>query len=314
MRNKRTISQHNFVRFIFLPIVKLVANNRTAKIFERIGLHVTRVGFYSPVPDVFSLANRPWDTPHPFDQLAIDETKAIEFYSHNVDKYRDEITEIHFGGNGFYVPDNGAFEGLDAELLYMMIRSMKPRRIIEIGSGFSTCCMLDAIEANRQENPDYNVDYKVYDPYPLDDLSTLRSDVVSIHRTPAQELSPEVVANFEPGDVFFIDSSHVLAIGSDVSHLFLNILPVLPCGVLIHVHDIFLPSDYPRRWIRDARLFWNEQYLLYALLLNDPRLEVIWPGHRMHLAAAAKLREISPTYDPDRSVPGSFWFSRRETT
>src|SRR5262249_46442361 len=111
-------------------------------------------------------------------------------------------------------------------------------------------------------------------------------------------------------DILFIDSSHVFRVDSDVRFLFLEVLPRLNPGVLIHIHDIFLPYDYPRDWIVKEHRFWNEQYLLHAFLLFNRAFEVLWAGSYMHTRHSDKLKRAFASYDPASVWPGSFWMRR----
>ena len=111
-------------------------------------------------------------------------------------------------------------------------------------------------------------------------------------------------------DILFIDSSHVCAIGSDVTFEILEILPRLNPGVVIHVHDVFLPRNHPKAWVKELHRFWNEQYLLQAFLCNNRDFEVIWAGSWLHMMHSEKLASAFPSYDPRRNWPASFWISR----
>ena len=114
----------------------------------------------------------------------------------------------------------------------------------------------------------------------------------------------------EAGDVLFIDSSHMLRIGSDVQFEYLEILPRLKPGVIVHIHDIFLPAEYPRNWVHDKHIFWNEQYLLQAFLAFNASFEVLWGGSWMHLNHPAELESAFQSYKRENQWPGSFWIRR----
>jgi len=108
-------------------------------------------------------------------------------------------------------------------------------------------------------------------------------------------------------DILFIDSSHVLKIGSDVQYEYLEILPRLAPGVLVHLHDIFLPMEYPKNWILTDHYFWNEQYLLQAFLIHNVAMKVLWAGSYMHLQYPAILEQTFSSYNRGKRWPGSFW-------
>jgi hypothetical protein len=126
-----------------------------------------------------------------------------------------------------------------------------------------------------------------------------------------QDIDLAVFRGLAPGDVLFIDSSHVHKLGSDVQYAFSRILPELRPGVYVHFHDIFLPSEYPEDWVRHRRLFWNEQHILENFLAFNTAFEVIWSGSYMHLHHSDHLVEAFPTYRPESNWPGSFWIRRR---
>ena len=107
----------------------------------------------------------------------------------------------------------------------------------------------------------------------------------------------------------FIDSSHVCKIGSDVQFLFLEVLPRIRPGVVVHMHDIFMPLEYPKHWGLDSGRFWNEQYLLQTFLSFNEAFEVFWAGHWMHIKHPDLLMKAFPSYKAGVS-PGSFWFRR----
>ena len=115
----------------------------------------------------------------------------------------------------------------------------------------------------------------------------------------------------EANDIVFIDSSHVVKIGSDVVYEFLELLPRLKAGVMVHFHDIFLPAEYPKSWVLEDRRFWNEQYLLQAFLAFNSAFEVMMAGSFLHLSHSEKLKAAFASYDPANVWPGSFWMRRK---
>ncbi len=147
------------------------------------------------------------------------------------------------------------FPRLDGAAAYAMIRSEKPNRIIEIGSGHSTRFMMQAV---LDENLPTQI--TAIDPAPRADISKLP---ITIHNDIVQNVDPEIFSKLRAGDILFIDSSHIAMPGTDVDYLFLNILPSLPKGVIIHIHDIFLPHDYPLNWEWRG---YNEQQAVAPLL------------------------------------------------
>jgi hypothetical protein len=135
-------------------------------------------------------------------------------------------------------------------------------------------------------------------------------DGVELRRTELQDVPLELFTSLQAGDILFIDSTHVLRIGSDVQYEFLEILPRLAKGVVVHVHDVFLPAEYPREWVLKERRFWTEQYLLQAFLAFNDTFRVLFAGHFMHLRHSREFAAAVPNYDPARHGPGSFWMRR----
>jgi hypothetical protein len=144
---------------------------------------------------------------------------------------------------------------------------------LEVGSGNSTKIV-------RQTIRDLGLSTQVWsvDPEPRAEIDHLADRVI---RARVETLDPEMFAELGDGDILFIDSSHRVSVGNDVAYLFLTVLPALRRGVLVHVHDIFLPFDYPAEWVIDARWDWNEQYLVQAILGFSDAFEVLWAGHHL---------------------------------
>ena len=168
-----------------------------------------------------------------------------------------------------YRPGNGYFDSPDAEALYLMIRRMRPARVIEVGAGNST-------RITRQAILDGGLDthLSVVDPYPRSDIAHLADTMVQDRL----EVAPGAMFDtLGAGDVLFIDSSHQVRMNNDVAQLFCRIIPALASGVVIHVHDIFLPFEYPKRFFYDCPS-WGEQYMLHALI-SSGGYEVLWPGY-----------------------------------
>ena len=174
-------------------------------------------------------------------------------------------------GGGFF-ERNGKFEGLDARMWFCLLRHLRPRRVIEVGSGFSS---LLAADVNRRFL-DGATEIVCIEPYPP---PFLRQGIPGLTELIAEKVQDVPLAVFErlaEGDVLFIDSSHVAKTGSDVNTLYFRILPALRQGVILHVHDIFLPEDYPREWVLGEQRSWNELYLLHALLSYSYGLEILF--------------------------------------
>lgn len=175
-------------------------------------------------------------------------------------------------GRRYYTP-NGWFEEGDAFAVYAMLRHLRPNRVIEVGSGFSSALMLDTCGTFLGKE----VRLAFIEPRPVRLRLLLRPedyDQVEIIEADVQNVSMERFAELGPGDILFIDSSHVTRIGSDVNHLLFSVLPRLCAGVIIHFHDIFWPFEYPQDWLVQGYA-WNEAYILRAFLQYNEAFEVM---------------------------------------
>jgi predicted O-methyltransferase YrrM len=161
----------------------------------------------------------------------------------------------------------------DAIYLYSLIRHFQPKRYLEVGCGFSSSAALDTSDLFL----DGKVRFTFIEPYPdrLNELLTKEDrSRCQLHRKPVQEVSLETFDELEANDILFIDSSHVSKVGSDVNHLMFHVFPRLKPGVLIHLHDIFYPFEYPESWFREGRA-WNEAYLVRAFLQNNDDYRIV---------------------------------------
>lgn len=236
--------------------------------------------FYSPLPDldeVRAKADRLFDRSGDLVGIGVrlDEQLAL------LDELAPVMAEWPYASGASdpdlrYRPDNGYFGWTDSQLWYGLLRTVEPRRVIEIGSGWSTALLLDTIGRH-----DLKTELTCVEPYPERLLSTMRPedhDRVTLVQERAQDVSPETLAGLQAGDVLFIDSTHVAKIGSDVNHLVFEVFPRLPAGVHVHVHDIAYPFEYPQEWVEEGRA-WNEAYVLRAFLTDNPRWQVqLWPS------------------------------------
>jgi hypothetical protein len=193
-------------------------------------------------------------------------------------------------------------------ICYCMIRSFKPRRIIEVGSGLSTLLAASALRHNEEEG--VHGEITAIDPYPRDNLLPILIDQTELLIQEVQNVPFSRFTSLDRGDVLFIDSSHVPRIGSDVQYEYLEVIPRIRPGVLVHAHDIFLRAHYPEDWVKREKRFWNEQYLLQSFLAFNSSFEVLWSGNFMRLAHSEVLDKALAIYDPSHRSPGSFWFRR----
>ena len=280
---------------------------------ERRGLHILPVHYYTPVPDGEKLPESLWgerDNPSGVD-LQIKE--GLNRVARFAEKYRSEYDIFPFEKPAepqrFCL--NSAYSCGDAEMLYSMIQDLKPRRIIEVGSGYTTLLISETINRIIQDDSNYICEFTAIEPYPPEYLSPLPAHVSRLLPCAVQTVSLDEFLALEAGDILFIDSSHIVAIGSDVIRLYLEVLPRLAPGVVVHAHDIFIPYEYPRNWIRESRFFWNEQYLLQAFLAFNQTFEVLLPTHAVFRRHNEEFNRYVPSCARHDLEPSSFWMRRR---
>ncbi len=196
-----------------------------------------------------------------------------------IDRYAADLGRI--GGEPPPAPrfDQDWFPGLDAAAAYVLVRSHRPRRIVEVGSGHSTRFLARAVADGGGES-----EITAIDPAPR---AVIEGLPVQIVRHTLHEAGEAVFSTLGPGDVLFIDSSHILMPGSDVDALFNRVLPLLPVGTLVHIHDIFLPDDYPPAWEWRG---YNEQ-LAVVPLLTGGAWQPVFASHYVRTRMADRVAE-----------------------
>ncbi len=225
--------------------------------------------------------------------------------------YEDELAAfpLHSSSPTEFAYLNRSFGPGDAEVLYAMIRRHRPRRIVEIGSGNSTLMARHAVRRNRAERPDDACAHTCIEPYEMPWLEGLGIEVV---RSRVEDVGLGIFGELMAGDLLFIDSSHVIRPQGDVLREYLEILPTLKPGVLIHVHDIYTPRDYPARRLLAEVRFWHEQYLLEALLCGSRGFGVLGAlNHLKHDHAGALMAKCPVLAKRPDEEPASFWLVKR---
>jgi predicted O-methyltransferase YrrM len=201
--------------------------------------------------------------------------------------------------------DNNIFPYGDAIGLRAMIADLRPRAVIEIGSGFSSACMLDAADEFAT-----GTHFTFIDPSCDRLRSLLRPDDVgrvAVIEATVQDIGLDLFRSLGPGDILFIDSSHVLKTGSDVHYELFHILPALCAGVVIHFHDIQFPFEYPDRWIQDS-YSWNEIYAVRAFLAYNNSFRIRFWGSCFARLRTGTVAQIAPQFL--RNSGGSLWIEK----
>jgi predicted O-methyltransferase YrrM len=293
--------------------MSLRLRQRTFPLFQRLGFHVVPNRFNQPIPDTRTLKPALWETRSQLVGVDLREGEQLRLLSELSSRYRPEWDRFPLEPttpNHQYYVNNRIFESVDGEMLYAMIRHHKPRRIVEVGSGFSTRLSAQAIARNVRDDAGYRCELTAIEPHPN---PSLRSDgAITLIDTEVQDVPLSFFTSLEENDILFIDSSHILRIGSDVQYECLEILPRLARGVLVHFHDIFFPSEYPPDTILKGYQFPNEQYIVQAFLSFNHAFEVLWAGSFMHLTHPDRLEAAFASYSRDTRWPGSLWLRRTE--
>ena len=272
------------------------------------------VHFYSPIPNTLSLPESLWEESAAMPGVDLNCDRGFELLEELAAEWGDEFNRLPIDSTADpqrFNLNNSAYRFGDAEILYSIVRRFQPKRFIEIGAGHSTLLTAEAIRQTKREDADYQCHFMCIEPYPPGFLDPPPEEVT---RRIDKELQCVAVAEFtslEAGDVLFIDSTHVVRIGSDVVYEFLQLLPQLAPGVIVHIHDIFLPYEYPRSWVHDRRFFWNEQYVLQAFLAFNRDFEVLLPTHAMFRRSRERFIRSVPSCAREGSSPTSFWLRRR---
>lgn len=208
---------------------------------------------------------------------------------------------------GTYFTENGGFGLRDAAVLWGMLRRIKPRQVIEIGSGYSTMVIAAALGTNDLEGKPAR--HVVIDPFPQDDLI---GGIARPFELLTQSVTDVQIPQFEElgaNDVLFVDTTHTVKVGGDVTFLMLDVLPALRAGVHVHFHDIFLPYEYPRRFF-ELGYNWAEQYVLQAFLQFNTEFEVLAPLHFLAVEGGAAFKRLDASAPGSSRECGSFWIRR----
>lgn len=259
--------------------------------------------FYSPYPDINFCTQ--------YEQLQNDEILDIDLKISNQINLLSEFKNLYsslpswggglMGGKGYrYYYPNNVFEIDDALIYHCFIRTFKPKKIIEIGSGFSSAVALDTNEYYF----DNSIQLSFIEPYPMRLKKLIKlSDNINLNECSLQDADKKIFKTLEKNDILFVDSTHVSKRDSDVNIIFFEILPKLCPGVIIHFHDIFSKFEYPMEWTRRGDT-WTEDYLLRAFLMNNNNYEIIFFNSLM----ANKLEEDYPY--PSCHPGGSIWIRK----
>lgn len=267
--------------------------------------------FYSPVFSIEDIKSRQDEI---WKNVATDGIRGIDLRAEEQQKlagalsrFYSELPFTHEKQKGLrYQFDNGYYSYTDGIVLYSVMRYFQPKRIIEVGSGFSSAVMLDTNELFFENK----IDLTFIDPYPerlLDVMTEHDQKYTTLIESDVQKISLDIFKNLQAGDILFIDSTHVSKTGSDVNYILFEILPVLNSGVLIHFHDIFYPFEYPKEWVFNG-INWNENYILKAFLMYNTDFEIKLFSDYLHRHHKDCFSAMPLTYT---NTGGNLWIQKK---
>ncbi len=263
--------------------------------------------FYSPVPDLADIeaqADRLFGSERDLPGIDLRVEAQVELFGTLAALAREAPLPAIPGTSSRYGVDNPNYGIGDASMLQAMLRHLRPSHYLEVGSGYTTALALDTNERYLKGS----MELSAIEPHPELLRQVIRpGDRVEVLAQPVQSVPLERFRALGSGDVLFLDCSHVLKTGSDVQHLYTNVLPVLAGGVHVHVHDVFWPFEYLHHWVEAGRA-WNEAYLLHAFLLFNDAFEIVLWNHYLALEHRDLVMAELPAML--RTPGGSIWLRR----
>jgi len=298
-------------KLVSFLLPRIAWDKRYYRLWEKAGYHVTPDHFFFPIPDSSKLTDELWEKENGLVGVDMNIKEQLMMITDVFQKYKQEYsfptakTCIPYQ----YYLENGSFGSVDAEVLHAMIRHFKPKRIIEIGSGYSTYISANACLLNKQKDG-VETQLVAVEPYANEVLKAGFPGLSALIQKPLEQLELNFFEGLGANDFLFIDSTHVLKIGGDVKYLYLDVLPRLKEGVIVHSHDVFFPWEYPKSWVVENHWFWTEQYFLQAFLAFNSAFEILWASHYMSRKYPEKLKHLFSSLNQG-SCPGSFWIRRK---
>ena len=277
------------------------------EIAEESDIHIIPVHFYQPIPATWDISEHVFKTPKSFAGINFREKEQIELLK-QFSKYADELIDIPLKSTSDkkqYYYENDFYGQMDAIIYYSMIREFIPKKIIEVGSGFSTMIASQAATKNG------NTFITSIEPFPNKILKSGLPNMKELIEDKVQNVSIDQFKKLQKNDILFIDSSHISTIGSDVNYLFLEVLPQLNSGVLIHIHDWLFPYEYFHQWIVERKLFWNEMYLVHAFLIGNYDYEILLSNYYLIRNHFDVFRGSFPFVQETTGGSGSLWLRKK---
>jgi len=277
---------------------------------EKFGIHVLPVHYYTPIPDTRLVCKRNslWSKELSLEGIKLNIEENITFLKTVCLPFQQEYLSFpkeKTNNSLQYYLANGSFGFVSGQMHYCIIRYFKPKKIIEVGAGYSTLVSLKALKKNNKE--EFPFEIFTIDPYPPKYLKDATG--VNIIKKKVEEMDVQFFQDLNKNDLLFIDSSHTVKIGGDVNFLILEVLPKLKKGVIVHIHDIQFPYEYFKSYILKQHLFWQEQYLVQAFLMYNSSFKIIWFASYMHHKYPGLLRKYFSPYSSNR-IPTSLYIQK----
>ncbi|WP_093544788.1 MULTISPECIES: class I SAM-dependent methyltransferase [Pseudomonas] len=292
-----------------LPVMQklLWADPQDRERLQNQGLNITPSNFYSSTPSISEIKTsyEYYEPEPPYLDCGLFDNEALQANLIELIPYSDEFAPAEMGDQDTctsYFWKNGQFTCTDATAYYAFVRSIRPKNIVEIGSGFSSLIALEALNKNKVGR------LRCIEPFPRPFITSLADKgTLDLQAIRAQDLTAEMLNScLEDGDILFIDSTHTVKTGSDCLHIYLRLLPKITKKIYVHVHDVFLPFGLPQRWLIDHQIYWTEQYLLLALMIDNPRTRLLFgSAYHQHFS-----NDLLTELMRGRAANGgaSFWF------
>jgi hypothetical protein len=273
------------------------------KLGGRFGIHILPVSYYSPVPNILELERTKslWAKKSDLPGIPVNLDEQVNNLRTICLPYQKEYADNKYYQEGVAKYFGSGYGPIEAQALHAVIRHYKPKKIIEVGSGVSTYCTLAAQKMNVDDTG-HRCSITCIEPYPYDNLRQLTD--INLIGQPVQTIPINVFRELGADDILFIDSSHTVKPGGDVNYLILEVLPCLRSGVIVHLHDIFLPFDYPRSVLKTFLHFWTETSLLRAFLIFNNKVKIIFCLSQLHYDRSGVLAEVFPGYNPQPDING----------
>lgn len=274
------------------------------KLGTRVGIHVIPVHYYSALPNLIELEKTKsvWAKKSQMPGITVDLDQQVDNLKTICGPYTSESLGNKVYHEGVAKKFGPGFGPIEAQALHAVIRHYKPGKIIEVGSGVSTYCMMAALQMNEQETGK-KAQITCVEPYPSNKLQQMEH--IKLVREKVQTVPYDVFTELGAGDLLFIDSSHTVKAGGDVNYLFLEILPRLSPGVIVHIHDINFPYDYQTDVLKNF-LHQTEVSLLRAYLIFNDKAKIVICLSQLHYDRQKALAEVFPDYDPRATADGLF--------